>query len=385
MKGKIINWDENKGIGWISSDECRGNIFIHVSDIQDRRFRNLLPGDEVGFKCEHQPDGKFKAKEVDIISSDTLRSNLQFYAKIKWGYLLPKLANEMALKEQWEFRGEKDPRYPYPILCRYLKWTFFRLVKENKILDKSPYSVFNTGLVDKRYFPIYAFFEEIKNPEKESPKWILKDFCIEGEEQIGKEIARNFRKMPESAQYFNNPSDVLYDISAGEPKVNWKHIIIEDIDRLPKDFIEQHCQKIFPIQDTSNLNPDEKNKYFNALAEAIKKNDLTYRAITNRIKDAVELAIKRVRWNFKTAIPSYFPTTNKMSLLLPLALVSDDVVDIALVVEKTPPSGNYLGHTILPLDLAYSNARLICRPDSDWLKPESIDEQSNVFEDNKEI
>ena len=61
----------------------------------------------------------------------------------------------------------------------------------------------------------------------------------------------------------------------------------------------------------------------------------------------------------------------QMSLLLPLALVDDEKVDIALVVEKTE-SGNYLGHTILPLEWAYSNARLVCRPDSDWLVAENI-------------
>jgi hypothetical protein len=32
------------------------------------------------------------------------------------------------------------------------------------------------------------------------------------------------------------------------------------------------------------------------------------------------------------------------------------------------------GHTMLPLDWAYTNARLICRPDSDWLSPQKITE-----------
>jgi hypothetical protein len=29
---------------------------------------------------------------------------------------------------------------------------------------------------------------------------------------------------------------------------------------------------------------------------------------------------------------------------------------------------------VLPLDWAYTNARLICRPDSDWLTPDEITE-----------
>ena len=97
--------------------------------------------------------------------------------------------------------------------------------------------------------------------------------------------------------------------------------------------------------------------------------------LKSRLDAAVELALKRVRWNFKTAIPVYFPTNNRMNMLLPLALVSDEVIDIALVVEKTD-SGNYLGHTILPLDWAYNNARLVCRPNSEWLSPDLINQSA---------
>ena len=93
--------------------------------------------------------------------------------------------------------------------------------------------------------------------------------------------------------------------------------------------------------------------------------------------------MKRVEWNFKTAIPMYFPTENIMSLLLPLSIMDDEKVDAALVVEKTK-SGNYLGHTILTLEMAYSNARLVSRPDSDWLAVEKIDREisTNLIEED---
>jgi hypothetical protein len=69
--------------------------------------------------------------------------------------------------------------------------------------------------------------------------------------------------------------------------------------------------------------------------------------------------------------PQYYPRVERLQLLLPICLVSDENVDLALAVEKTA-SGNYLAHTVLPLDWAYTNARLICRPDSDWLTPTQI-------------
>ena len=117
---------------------------------------------------------------------------------------------------------------------------------------------------------------------------------------------------------------------------------------------------------------DERISYFSQLGKAIEKDEKTYRYIKGRLDDSVNLAVKRIDWNFKTAIPMYYPSSNKMSLLLPLALLKDDRVDVALVVERTQ-SGNYLGHTILPLYAAYSNARLVTRPDSDWLVAEDID------------
>jgi hypothetical protein len=73
---------------------------------------------------------------------------------------------------------------------------------------------------------------------------------------------------------------------------------------------------------------------------------------------------------------------NVMSLLLPLALVDDEQVDIALVVTKNP-SGSYQGRTVLPLDWAYQNARLVCRPDSDWLVPNRIRLQKEVTDEEQ--
>ena len=44
------------------------------------------------------------------------------------------------------------------------------------------------------------------------------------------------------------------------------------------------------------------------------------------------------------------------------------------------PNGKYVGQTIYTLDMAYSDARLIVRPDSDWLIPSEINQtqQDNI-------
>lgn len=90
----------------------------------------------------------------------------------------------------------------------------------------------------------------------------------------------------------------------------------------------------------------------------------------NRVDDAIDLAKKRAEWNFKTAIPMYYPKEDDMSLLLPLCLVDESKADCALVVERLD-NGNYIGRTILTMRMAYMDARVICRPESDWLTTEA--------------
>lgn len=96
-----------------------------------------------------------------------------------------------------------------------------------------------------------------------------------------------------------------------------------------------------------------------------------------RLEDAVSLAVKRCEWNYKTAIHIFYHVTNGISLLLPLCLSDDEQsADVALVVEKQE-LGNYQGQTSLTLQMAYLDARLICRPNSERLDPERVREEND--------
>lgn len=288
----------------------------------------------------------------------------------------------MALKERWYYKVQ-NPAFPFPILSKYLTYTFFRLSKEQgKIKKTDQYAAFNTGLVNNLYEPIYALFE--KNRVQGRQEWYFHEFCISGVGKAGKILASNFNPLPQRAHFFNNPAELIYDSNAPEPQLNWNHIILDNVSRLPIEFLEENKPTDFLFRDASGMNTVEKADYFGQLARAIENDSKKFRAIKNRFADSLSLALKRVQWNFKTAIPMYYPQNNKMSLLLPLSLLDDEVIDLALVTEKTQ-SGNYLGHTILPLDWAYSNARLVTRPDSDWLVAEKIETASTSdIEENEE-
>jgi hypothetical protein len=303
---------------------------------------------------------------------------------LDWAYFgyLPNVLGELqglALKERWEFsRVAADAAHPLPILWSYLRQTFARLVLENKVLvnDRATFGAFNTGLVDSRYEPIHALFTPQNDPRA---SWQLAGFCIPGEGADGQNLVRHFSPLPAPAHYFDQSTDLLYDARAGKPELSWNHVVIDRIDRYPTEFIEDHWPTGFERRDERAMSLDQRKAYFAALGKAIEADKRIYRRIMSRVRDAVDLSIKRVSWNFKTAVPQYYPPVRKLQLLLPLALMSDDTPDLALAVEKTQ-SGSYLAHTVLPLDWAYSNARLICRPDSDWLDPSTVIESTAIDE-----
>jgi hypothetical protein len=309
-------------------------------------------------------------------SSSTLKSRRPLFM---WAYipeydvLLNRIRYEKALKERWHF-GKSEDSYP-TILNSYLHFTFERLLFEKKLCENSNYAAFHTGLVDNKYDTIYFMFK--KNTISGRSQWLFWDIAIAGHDFAGKELTRQFNPLPQRAKYFTNLSDCFYE-SNSPPQCDFTHILLERIDRLPYKFIEENCPTGFELMETDDMSEEEKKEYFIKLSGKIENNHQVLRNMTNRFRDSVTLSLKRVEWNYKTAIPMYYPKMKKMSLLLPIALLDDEKVDLALVTEKTA-SGSYLGHTILTLDMAYSSARLISRPDSDWL----VADIDNISDDEK--
>lgn len=279
---------------------------------------------------------------------------------------------KLALHEKWHFGESPDPKNPYPILESYLSFTFFKLKSDNLVNDAvdnngKRWATFNTGLVDKLYDPIYALFRG-----QQSPPWAFLDFCVPGKGDSGRRLTENFDPLPSHAKYFDKSFELVLDTSK-EIYVDYQHVIVDGVarGRFPDVFLEEHVPKGFGWEDLHEKGRTERRSFLETLGKSIENDAQCMRRIKRRLEDAKLLAEKRARWNFKTAVPIYNPRFNKMSLLLPLALLNDEVVDISLVVTKNA-SGSYQGRTVFPLTWAYRNARLVCRPDSDWLTPEKI-------------
>ncbi len=190
-----------------------------------------------------------------------------------------------------------------------------------------------------------------------------------------------FNPLPQPPSYFKRNEDLFFDHTK-QLHTDFEHIIIDNIRRLPLQFLydqffdnPQARELVESIRNARDR--DERLKQYEQLKSLLKENSRLFMRIQNRIKDSIELARKRVRWNYKTAVPSYFPKRNSMSLMLPLALQDESKPDVALVVELTR-SGSYQGQTILTLPQAYIDARLMCRITGDWLTPSQIFDGDNV-------
>lgn len=294
----------------------------------------------------------------------------------KWAYMgkfsdVLEQLKEKALKEEWNFNKQENSGLP--ILYNYLCYTFLRIKKEEKICytKDGKWAIFNTGLVDNKYISIYALFSRCEsNIESE---WTFNSFIAEGEKsRFGRVSIVDFETKPRRAQYFDDPADLLYVVSetSNELMPNYEHIIEDNVDRLPiallKEIVSDKIEAPQSKEEFGSMDEYESyyNKYKEDLKEKIKQGN-NARKLVERFRSAIDMARNKVQWNYKTAIPIYYPKRDKISLLLPLCLVNENVVDIALVVSKG--SGGYLAETIYHLDWAYKCARLICRPDSDWL------------------
>lgn len=233
---------------------------------------------------------------------------------------------QLAQKENWNYRNSSS-EYSNPVLCNYIDRTFKRLRDEGKVSETLDKACFNTGLVTENQEEIFALFDQSPSTPQ---KWRMKKFVPESHREL-----LSFNPLPEIAHYFDDPGELLYD-TRRVLRINYDHIIEDNKVRFPEPFCSQ-------------------NNY----------------QLTIGLRGACDMAIKRVKRNYKTAIPQFYSSSRvpdgSIQLLLPLCLSNPSHVDLALVVERIDDV--YRAATCLTLDMAYSNARILAQPDMGWLQP----------------
>lgn len=371
--------------GWIHlaklGIECSRNG-LEIKEKLETHIRNNYSDDiELYDDNSYVPKVVYARLKVPVKEQNTssVLSNLK-----DWAYLgnindmLTKLV-EMDLLDgdKWVYPNGL-PNYPnYPILFNLLQCTFCRLQYQGKVAYSidGRHAAFNTGLVNKKYMSVVALF--CKNDEGFKSQWIFKDFIIPGQRE-GKILNQKFKGEIEPASFYDDPSELIYNLKLGSPMIDYEHILAQRVYRLPERFLEQIFPPTIDVHSCFESIGEERRQRFEALAEYLRTHDSVYRNMKNRFDDAVEIAMKRTCWNYKTAVPMYYPRFNSIGLLLPLALADEAKIDIALIVNRTP-ADKYEGVSVLSLDQAYTDARVIARPNSEWLNVDTIEGSNEIF------
>lgn len=226
---------------------------------------------------------------------------------------------ELAEEENWT---SSNSRRTNDILYSYITHTFeraFELGDEYVIINEDEsYACFNTGLLTDNGEDIICLFNTFDSSDEYY--WHLFGFRKESDW----DFLNNFSKTPLVPHFFTNPQDIYFDPNKELIK-NLDHILEDNIDRF-----ESRLQ--------------EKGKQFiNAL-----------------LNNAIELTITKCKRNYRIAVPQYYK--GKITYLLPVTI---DGQLMSVAVENI--NGRYRVNTIFTLEMAYKNARLLMKPEVDWI------------------
>lgn len=241
-------------------------------------------------------------------------------------------------KEDWS--GAKKPSKnvdsEFFVLWKYIHHTFGYLTKKepHKIFYDPTYGCFNTGLESEKYEEIYAFFMRSSTQNRLE----LVGFYESSNNMLNKIRS----KLPDPANYVVNPVDFIFDTTK-EMDYSLNHILDERQHRLPK--------------------------IITTIDERFRED-----IIVNRMRQAH----RRLKRNYKLAVPQYSPRYDEIQLLIPVCITDKTVADCALAVRRIDDV--YVAKTILTMDMAYSNARLITRPDPEWLHP--LKDENDIEEED---
>lgn len=220
----------------------------------------------------------------------------------------------------------KDGETTIPVIFYYVVHTFERLFEQEKIVvnESETVALANTGLMTPQGDEILFYFEKAPTYDQTKPTscyWYLKAFLIESDNTV----VRLGMPKPEIATYFTDYNELYFDANL-DIVLNFDHIFGDRNERIPDEF------KNLPIEDA--------------------------RAIFNGF---LSLTKKRIKRNNRIPVPQYY--RNKIMFLIPVRILGGRNVIIA--VEKMGES--YKGNTTLTKNMAYNCARLLTKPESNWL------------------
>jgi hypothetical protein len=245
----------------------------------------------------------------------------------------------------WQFQQprfiQKYPSTKFPKLLNYLNYTFKRLLeleqahpgKHFLFSNNGLWATFNTGLQNIHGSDLLVVFERYKQRPGFAPKpvsdWVFKG-CYTPAQKVYRDLFG--KDIPEIASYSRDSRDYVFETSY-------------------------------------HLERDMFDHLFDRAKERAGLPNASDEVIRNYLRGAIENLVPKICRNYKVAIPVYYVEEQRMQMLLPFESASNPNDISSFLVDRDDHARVYRIKTIFDLDHAYFAARLITRPDKDWLNP----------------
>lgn len=243
--------------------------------------------------------------------------------------LLENLYNRLIYKENWE----KDRYYQLREYIKRIIQKVDRDIKNNYIngyiVGKNKDIIcINSGLMDKYLNDIYLVRNKAENTITiVDAKVYLVNLGFEMQDII---------EMPTTIKFYKDAKELIFS-------GNIREFDLENTNRL-NHIIEERRHR-FP------------EKY----------RDLKSDVLCSKIRASITTAIKMSEHDYKYFIPMYNFQRDMIQFLVPIYLDNgiDEKPEVVAIIDNI--NSFYSINTIISLEDAYNNARLICKPDTNWL------------------
>jgi len=167
----------------------------------------------------------------------------------------------------------------------------------------------------------------------------------------------DFLEFPRLVEYWNDPKELIFDPKL-QVQLNLDHIVKDNLNRFPEELGGKVDKNGVPTDLGEQHEEDELE-----VAEGAVDAPPIPLATRNALEGAMKHSIRLAQRSYRMAVPQFYHS--RIQLLLPLYLRDSRRPDLALTLERH--GGWYRAATVLYTDWAYRHARLLARPNSEWL------------------
>ena len=253
--------------------------------------------------------------------------------------------NPSKFKYMATFMEDPIMRTSFELTFSYLKFNFFRALKEDKVLIKDNRLIWNSSLVDKNIETIFI------TGNIDSTNRISVDKIIPKSHPELKKCIEYFGKLPQPVDFSKDP---LRPFNSDSPiSVNYRHVLIDNPFRYPQSLLN-----LLGVEADKN-NPDKARQQFEC-----------YESFLLQFFDGgLTQTRKKIALDPSIPLKCWYKETNKLCWLVPINMGITKVEPVALILEETSIDCDlrYVAKTILTLKDAYKCARLIAPVVSNWL------------------